>query len=189
MGWNHGLGAWIGATVAGIVGLAAFMAYMAVASGQSVYETQDTYLHASNTTQLLCITPGTLIDCTNVAAHPLADLNVVNMQALVIDVDVTDADSLAAYFQLSCQSSAQPSVGGAQLRDLPVITQTDANGVSYLEKDVRRWYGAGYTHPGTSHFTATFANVPAPWLTCTLSCGAGGTSAVKLRACARGRTP
>ena len=188
MGWNHGLGAWIGATVAGIVGLAAFMAYMAVASGQSVYETMDTNLRGYGQIANTCIASSAPVACDALAsALNTGPISVASMQALVLDVDFVDANASAAYLQVSCQSKG--SYAGAIWRDLPVIVATDANGISYLEKDIRRWYGLGNTAPGTSSFTVTFANLPAPWIRCQFTCGAGAQHIDTVTACPRGKTP
>lgn len=163
---------------AGLLGVAA------VVRAQTVYSKQDTSLTGTGGSKLAAVA------CTAAAAARWTGwISVATQREVVFDVDFVDADASAASLDVRCETSRTSATAADAGRELPVITATSAAGVSSMTRDSRSWVSTTGGAPGTSSFTVTFANIPAPWINCLWTCGAGGAAADTITVYARGITP
>lgn len=119
------------------------------------------------------------VDCTQAAANRWTGwLQVSDKRNVVFDVDFTDADSSAASLDVTCETSTSSATAQGAGRDLPVITSTAATGVNSMTISTWRWVSTTGGAPGTSSFVLYIQNIPAPWLACLFTCGAGDRKSV-----------
>lgn len=108
---------------------------------------------------------------------------------IVFDVDFVDADSSAASLDVRCETSRVNTTVADAGRDLPVITATASTGISSITVSTWRWVSTAGTAPGSSSYTLFIENIPAPFIECLFTCGAGGAAADNFTVFARGVNP
>lgn len=148
----------------------------------TVYGYQDNFLYGFAGTQL------SNIACTEVVANrTTACIPVEKMTGVAFDVTFLDANSSANYLEINCNFARAQNC--PVLFQMPVVTATSAGGVSTIKPAFWQWKSSGGGAPGTSNFMLTITNIPAPFIQCVFTCGAGGAAEDRIGAFVRGLTP
>lgn len=108
---------------------------------------------------------------------------------VTLDVVFVDADSSAASLDIRCETTNDMAQAADSEKDLPVLTSTSAAGVSKIMRGSWSWVSTTGDAPGSSEFSLQIANIPAPFLGCLFTCGAGGAAADNFTVTARGVNP
>lgn len=159
------------------------------AAAQTVYSKQDANLQGTGGVKLNAVA------CTAAAGSRWTGwIYVAIYRELALDVSFVDANASAADLGVRCETSASNATAADGGEELGVITATSATGVSTEVPDSRSWRrdtnGDGVLeNPGTSQHAFIFKSLPAPWINCLFTCGAGGAAADTITATARAITP
>lgn len=165
--------------LAALVGCGIVAGITAIAQAQTVYSQQRAAVRVLDA-----------VSCTAAAGSRWTDwINVATQRALVFDIDFVDADASAANLSWRCETSQVNTTTPDDGRDLPVITATSAAGISTLMQASWAWVSTAGLAPGTGSVSTTIGNIPAPWLECLFTCGAGAGAADTITVFARGVTP
>ena len=133
------------------------------------------------------------VSCTAAAANRWTGwIWVGSKAALSFDLDFVDlggGGSNVASFDWRCETSRVNTTAADAGRDIPVIVATAATGISSVTAHTWRWVSASGGPPLTSQTTSTITNIPAPWINCLFTCGAGADAGDTIQAFARGVSP
>lgn len=159
------------------------------AQNVTIVSSQNTTLSGTGGAKL------TSVACTAAAASRWTGwINVSTQRNLVLDVDFVDANASAASLDVRCETSRDSVTAADAGRDLPVLFATSTTtpaGVSRITQSTYSWVATDTTttNPGTSSFVLYIENIPAPFIECLFTCGAGGAAADNVTVFARGVNP
>lgn len=130
------------------------------------------------------------VACNAAAASRWTGWIKVSTQGRVtFDVDLVDANSDETSLDMRCETSTVTSTVADAGRDLPVIVATAATGVSTMTVATWSWVATGGGAPGTSKYTITIENIPAPVMECLFTCQGAAAAADNFTVFARGINP
>lgn len=164
--------------------LAAALIFVAIkATAQTVYTKQDENLQTTGGLKL------TSVPCTIGAASRWTGWILVStMRSIALDVDFVDASASAASLDMRCETSRVNTTPYDSGRDLGVLVST-VNGVTTSVPSSWSQKNAALGPPGTSGWTWSVTNIPAPWINCLFTCGAGGAADDNITVFVRGIVP
>lgn len=155
------------------------------AQAQTIYSRQDTSLNTTGGTKLSAVA------CTAVDALRWTGwLQVDTYRNASFDIDFVDGDASAANLTVRCESSRSSATVADAGRDLPIIVSTATTGINTLVPQAQwRYVSSTGAAPGTFSTTLYISNIPAPFVECLFTCGAGALAADTITVFARGVTP
>jgi hypothetical protein len=154
------------------------------ARAETISSFQDEYLQGTGGTKINARA------CTEAAAFRNTGwINVRLQREVVFDIDFVDADSSATNLTVACETARTNAGAVGSGRYLPVALSTSVAGVTTLTRDTRIIVATTGAGPGTSKWTLSFSRIPAPWINCVFTCGAGGAAADNMTVYARGISP
>lgn len=106
-----------------------------------------------------------------------------------LDIDFVDADSDETSLDMRCETTRDSSIANDAGRDLPVIVSTASTGVNTLTQSTWRWVSTTGGAPGSSQYTITVSNIPAPFINCLFTCQGVVEAADTITVFARALTP
>lgn len=149
---------------------------------------QTVYQQQSTTT--VRIDPAA-VDCASAAgARWTGWIAVSQWRNVVFDITFVDANSSAASLDVRCETTTNSGSAADSEKDLPVIVSTASTGTSVIVPagtwSYRSTTGAA---PGSFESTLYIENIPAPFIECLFTCGAGGAAADTIGVNSRTITP
>lgn len=172
-----------------VLAVGAALMWGRLAHAETIQSSQDPSLFLSGAG----VTGGTKLNgvaCTAAAASRWTGWIYVQLQSnLVLDFDFVDGDASAANLGWRCETSRSNATANDAGRDLPIDVSTSAAGVTTFMPASWVWVATTGGPPGTSRGTLTIANIPAPFINCLATCGAGGDAGDTITAFARGTSP
>lgn len=133
------------------------------------------------------------VNCTSAAsARWTGWVNVAQWRNVVWGITFTDANASAASFTAACETTTTTATAQGAGQTLPVIVATSTLGVSdVIPAGSYRYLNSttGAAAVGTFTTTTYIENLPAPYISCTFTCGAGGAAADTINVTSRTITP
>lgn len=146
---------------------------------------QNTYLHTTGGTKL------NAVSCTAAAGLRWTGwINVTDQHSVAFDIDLILNGGAPVDLQYRCETAQNNAVIADAGRDLPIIVATAATGIQTVTfPAIWRFVAPGGGAPGTFSTTSRVSNIPAPFINCLFTCGAGAAAGDTITVLARGNNP